>query len=314
MFDFKKKLIVLQLCVFITIECQLASYCNEFISPKKLITQGSSVNAIRLPTRGNQYSRNQLCEWIIECQEGETIVLEVKECSIQARDILGQCNKDYVNIFDVRNGETVFMERFCGTDTGMVYQSSGSTMILRFFSDDVYEYNGFTITYRAEKADRSSGSSRDITMQLAVGIPVGILVTLVVALFTAVVCRIYHKRKNSHTSYLSNTASSSSAPPLTVYRDQAAGPEHLSNSAGAIGAGGPRVSGRGPPSWGMYRGQGYESGEGQDFPLQVALPEDLEGEGRSSPPPTYESLGYEDGAMTPPPYDAVVKESEQGPV
>ncbi|KAK3721443.1 hypothetical protein RRG08_021178 [Elysia crispata] len=112
MFDFKKGVILFHLyLLFVTSECQRI-YCNEFLSPKKLITRGSRVDVIQLPLRGDKYSRNQLCEWVIECKEAETIVLEVKMCSIQDRDIHGQCNKDYVNIFDVRNGETVFMDRF----------------------------------------------------------------------------------------------------------------------------------------------------------------------------------------------------------
>ena len=158
-----------------------------------------------------------------------------------------------------------------------------------------------------------SSSGHDMTVQLAVGIPVGILITLMVVLFTVVMCRVYRKRRSNLTTYLNNTTST---PPHTSHswNQQTTGPSTLS---GTVGASSNRLGGRGPPSWGSYRGQGYDPSESQGLPLQVTLPEDQDGfaeyrEGRSSPPPAYESLGYEDQAMTPPSYETVVKDSGEG--
>ncbi|GFR75907.1 inactive serine protease PAMR1 [Elysia marginata] len=317
MFDFKTKCFILQLWLLLVsvAECQ-RPYCNEFLSPKKLVTSGSSVDLIRLPLRGNKYSRNQLCEWIIECKEGEVIQLEVQKCSIQDRDIHGECNQDYVNVFDVRQGESYFLDRFCGTDAGMVYQSTGTTLIVRFFSDNVYEYEGFFLSYAAKSAESSDGASHDLTVQLAVGIPVGILVIVMVVVFSVVMCRLYRKRRHNSATYLNNTSSS---PGLAAHNwnESAANPSSFLGSAATVtSSGGNRTTGRGPPAWGSYRDQNYDASLAQGFPLQVTLPEDEEeyaahAGGRSSPPPAYESLGFEEQqAMTPPAYDAVVKEAE----
>ncbi|GFO46211.1 cephalotocin receptor 1, partial [Plakobranchus ocellatus] len=296
-------------------------YCNEFISPKRLTAKSSIVDVIKLPIRGTFYSRNQLCEWRISCDEGEVIQLQVIDCSIQDRDIRGQCNRDYVNIYDIRDEEQFFIARFCGTEKGMVYRSTGTQMIVQFFSDDVYEYGGIRLSYTSQRAESSDGLSKDMTVQLAVGIPVGVLVTLSCVLTAIIVYRIHRKRRSSRGTVVVNESSSSQLSSVPCYQRATTEAEPF-QSAAAGGAGG-LASGRGPPSWGRYNvGQGYgdrprnERGEGHfygDMPLQVNLHGELDHEtgGRSSPPPAYESLGYDENPVTPPPYEAVVKDAEE---
>ena len=49
----------------------------------------------------------------------------------------------------VRDGNTVFMDRFCGTQTRKTYTSTGNTMSIRFMSDGFLEYKGFGLSYKA---------------------------------------------------------------------------------------------------------------------------------------------------------------------
>ena len=155
---------------------------------------------------------------------------------------------------------------------------------------------------------------------MAIGITVVILVTAMPVVFIFAMSRILLKRRYNQAVY---SGAAAATPPLAsqVWNQQ------LTNtsvppkcSATETFAARNRTTGRGPPVWASYRSQGYDPGMVQGFPLQVALPEDQDGfahgdGGRSSPPPAYESLGYEyeEQAMTPPQYDAVVKGAENGP-
>lgn len=304
------------LSLFLAFSDAQVQYCNEFLSPAKLVARTSVVDLIRLPLKVNLYSRNQLCEWIIECKEGEIIQLEVLECSIQDRDIYGECNKDYVNVFDVQNGESHFMQRFCGTNKGMIYRSTGTTMIIRFISDNVYEYKGFRMSYTAKSAETSDGMSSDFKVQLGVGIPVGVLLAVTITLFIVFIYCQHRKRRRNQANSSNNAATT---PALSSHLWSGTGtnaPSSFAIDMAPPSSRGGRTVGRGPPAWGSYRGQGIDPGLAQGFPLQVSLPSDLEDDegdarGRSSPPPAYESLGYVEQPMTPPPYETVVKESEE---
>uniref|UniRef100_A0A0B6ZLI1 CUB domain-containing protein n=1 Tax=Arion vulgaris TaxID=1028688 RepID=A0A0B6ZLI1_9EUPU len=275
--------------------------CTEFVSPLSIHTVGTSVGVIQLPISGGRYKSNQICEWYLETDTaGYGIRLDVVKSSMQGKDFSGECNNDYVDIFD---SHTVFIGRFCGSAQGMSYTSTGNQMVVKFHSDASMEFTGFQAKYQSvllgPNKDEQEEENKRI-LNLAIGIPIGLI-----ALFGVIICFIYRFR------YWGRRKASTTQP-------QSANATQNSVATQRILPGG---SSRSTDALNMYHDNRVSNIGVNQFPSNVYVQDRSELEfdqgglrqSRSvTPPPSYNSLIFDsniiDIPLTPPPYEMVVKE------
>ncbi|CAL1542186.1 unnamed protein product [Lymnaea stagnalis] len=267
--------------------------CTDFSSPMAFTTIASRTGTFQFPNSGVKYKANEKCDWSITSESPDMIIkLQITLSNLEGKDIYGECNRDYVDIFNRINGEDVFLNRFCGYQTG-VYQSSGPVMVVRFMSNEAFEFSGFSAKYQAVKGETTDGLSSHNTTILAICIPVAVVLLAMTVPFTWGMVKLYKRRRASSAPRLVD-----SIPPqgrIVPRRPQPYQRNTHSSSHISTGA-----------------DYGYDI---YNEPYQVHMPLEFEDNLRSvTPPPAYDSICYDsanfgnDGLPTsPPPYEQVLK-------
>lgn len=270
--------------------------CTEFSSPMTFTTDASRTGTFQFPNSGNKYKANEKCDWSISAESPDMIIkLQITLSNLEGKDIYGECSRDYVDIFNRIDGEDVFMNRFCGSQTG-IYQSSGPVMIVRFMSNDVFQFYGFSAKYQAIERETSDGLSSRSTIVLAICIPVAVILLAMTIPFIWGIVKLYKRRKASRASRLVN-----SIPPQgrIVPRDLRPNQRNLPRDSNSLN---------------IITGADY-SYDIYNEPFQVRMPLEVGDHFRCvTPPPAYDSICYDsasfgnDGqATSPPPYEQIFK-------
>ncbi|KAL7057714.1 hypothetical protein AAHC03_016359 [Spirometra sp. Aus1] len=100
------------------------------------------------PNYPNNYPPNINCTWVIEVPVGFSVVLTFDNLKIEG---YGDCQYDYVEVFDGPSASSPVLRKICGIDVPPTIQSRHNTMAVRFVTDDVYQNNGFAA--RFEKSE-----------------------------------------------------------------------------------------------------------------------------------------------------------------
>uniref|UniRef100_A0A0B6ZXD5 CUB domain-containing protein n=1 Tax=Arion vulgaris TaxID=1028688 RepID=A0A0B6ZXD5_9EUPU len=305
-----KSIVHLSWILFFLLICNMAiyaasQYCSEFKSPLLLQTSGTTVGTIQIPTQKSSYESNQVCSWTIEADEdGYGIQLEVTKCSIEGKDIFGNCNNDYVNVFDAIENEVNLVGRFCGLDQGKSFKSTGRTMIVQFQSNEVLEFTGFQASYFSYQLDSGKKQDAQMILGLAIGLPVAVLVIVVIIALVVYIIRHQRHKKSveSQTSLATDSAWNNNCPQTaSLGSNSQADMTQCVRSDSHVDEGCNQLSSRNLPA--------------QIFPALI-----YQEYSRSiTPPPAYETLNIIDTgrirmSISPPPYEMVVKHSIESSV
>ncbi|KAI8777059.1 G-protein coupled receptor 126 [Biomphalaria glabrata] len=243
--------------------------CKDFLSPKTLMTDGTRLGTIVYPLAGNKYPPNQNCEWDIETAiSGSVVKLKITSSNLQDIDIRGECSMDYVDIFDWKYGDRDFLGRFCGSQSGQIYESTGQKMTVQFTSNVAAEFSGFSASYQAveERGDELDSST---TIILAICIPVGVLLIVLTIPFSWKMFKLYRQKHTRNTD-----------------PNQGQGVQLTENDNRAYS------------DYSFHHAQlGLVSPGERSYGIQ-----------HNFPPPAYDSLEYSNLPPQPPPYEQVIKE------
>ncbi|XP_005101407.1 uncharacterized protein LOC101863196 [Aplysia californica] len=288
--------------------------CSEFSSPKKITIFTDDLKYVKYPENRKQYRPDQLCDWWIEAEDDDDVItITVVSSSIEGRDVRSQCNKDYVNIFDVKDDSQVFLGRFCSRDQDLTFTSTGPKMVVRFMSDANFQYSGFEASFSAVPGgdDSDSDDDSDNVIHLAVTIPLAGLVVAIVMVFAIFVFR-YQRRKAAARGALQERES-----------ERRPTSRQLASPRGAMGTS--SSSDTRPFVMPDVPLPAYSRLETPRASLQVAMPSQgphsvpfPRQERSQTPPPAYDAIAYgnpysepEGVPTTPPPYEEVVRGTQQ---
>ncbi|CAG5118316.1 unnamed protein product [Candidula unifasciata] len=295
------------LFVFSFIMDTVGQSCTEFSSPMLIDTSSTKVGTIKMPdTGGRKYQSNQVCQWIIETEVGYCIQLDVTKCTLEGRDIYGDCNNDYVDVFDSTDDRDIFIGRFCDRDQGKSFKTASSKMIVRFVSNQNFEYSGFEASYQSvvpEDSDNENGETKMLGM--AIGISVGVFALLMAALTIVLIVR--YRRKKAATR---NNTQPADANQNNYHPDMGLPGGNLSSDPSHCA-----------DRYGIYvhlhvDGSSEVDPHSRNVLSQSVIPSNFHDDPRNfrsvTPPPAYDSLdyvnaGYNRMSLSPPPYEAVVK-------
>ena len=102
---------------------------------------------IQSPNYPNKYPANKDCSWTIKALPGRNIKLMISHFDVDYKDY--DCN-DYVEIFDVVNGNEVKLGKFCNNrKPPESILSSGNELKVEFHSSRSYQGKGFRFDYRS---------------------------------------------------------------------------------------------------------------------------------------------------------------------
>nr|VZI31655.1 unnamed protein product [Spirometra erinaceieuropaei] len=99
---------------------------------------------ISSPGYPREYPPNAKCTWLIEVPTGFSVVLTFDSFEIEG---YGDCQYDYVEVFDGPSASSPVLRKICGIDVPPTIQSRHNTMAVRFVTDDVYQDKGFTARF-----------------------------------------------------------------------------------------------------------------------------------------------------------------------
>ena len=92
------------------------------------------------------YAPHSNCTWIIELPEQyKSIELKVDGMSIEQSP---NCTKDRLTIFNGKDGNSLSMASYCGSDIPVAMQSSTRVVTVKFLSDDTVNRKGFSLQYK----------------------------------------------------------------------------------------------------------------------------------------------------------------------
>ncbi|KAH9513780.1 Deleted in malignant brain tumors 1 protein [Bulinus truncatus] len=193
---FSWSIAILMLDIIYSVNCQ--SKCDDFYSPKTLTTDGTRLGTLVFPLSGGKYKPNQDCKWNIQTStSGMVVKLQITSSDLQGPDIHGDCNSDYVDIFDVKNGENLFLGRFCSSESGRLYESTGQKMVVSFTSNTAAEFSGFTASFQAV-IERGNELDSHSTMLLAICIPVGVILLVLTIPLSWKIMKVYRQKSSSN--------------------------------------------------------------------------------------------------------------------
>ncbi|BFZ11000.1 hypothetical protein BsWGS_14038 [Bradybaena similaris] len=282
--------------------------CTEFTSPRLIETNRAVEGTIYMPQSGSKYKSNQMCQWTIETEAGYCIQLDVISCTLEGKDIHGECSNDYVDVFDSIDDNDIFIGRFCGTDQGKSFKTASSKMIVRFQSNQKYEYSGFRASFQSVVPDDSDNESNDTRiMSMAVGISVGVFGLLMIILAVLLIVRYRRKKAASRTNSQAAASNQNNYHPDVGLPGghPPSDPSHCANRYGT-------------PIHLRADGHGDVNPHIRNELLPAVTLSSVHGDPRNfrsvTPPPAYDSLdfansGYNRMSLSPPPYDTVVKYS-----
>jgi len=112
---------------------------------------------IKSPYFPNPYPNERECQYIIRQPVGSTITLTFLSFDIEASRN-GNCSHDYLEIHNGESADGPLIGRYCGSMVPAPVQSAGSSLWLKFATDDSVQNHGFRATYETSNLDAGGGS------------------------------------------------------------------------------------------------------------------------------------------------------------
>ncbi|XP_064635870.1 tolloid-like protein 1 [Lineus longissimus] len=104
------------------------------------------------------YENKQDCDWVIEAPGEFTI--RFKFLTFEVEDEV-DCGYDYVDVYDGETDHSRLINRYCGSKPPPEITSSGSSLLVRFKSDDTIGWKGFSAAYVLSNSGHLSKNSMD---------------------------------------------------------------------------------------------------------------------------------------------------------
>ncbi|OXA47104.1 Cubilin [Folsomia candida] len=99
------------------------------------------------PEHPEPYAHGLECDWLIRLPSpGDRITLHFNTFQLEGSS---NCRYDYVEVHDGPTPNSAMVGRFCGSSIPPDFQSSGSTLFVKFKSDESVAYGGFSAKYEA---------------------------------------------------------------------------------------------------------------------------------------------------------------------
>ncbi|XP_078731465.1 dorsal-ventral patterning tolloid-like protein 1 [Lampetra fluviatilis] len=117
----------------------------------------SAEGIITSPNWPDRYPSRKECTWTITATPGHRVKLAFKEFEVEPHQ---DCAYDHVEVFDGENSVAPSLGRFCGMRRPLPVVSSGSAMLLKFFSDASKQRKGFQASHSTECGGRLQATVR----------------------------------------------------------------------------------------------------------------------------------------------------------
>ena len=95
------------------------------------------------PNYPYQYSNGQDCNYVISVDQNKFIQITFEEIDLENS---AKCDYDYLEIKDSNDGR---VQRYCQKGQSMSFKSSGRSLQIQFFSDEIGQQKGFKIRWKA---------------------------------------------------------------------------------------------------------------------------------------------------------------------
>ena len=99
---------------------------------------------ITSPGYPKEYPLNKQCTWVISAPNGKAVKLQFKEFELEKHF---SCRYDYLEVKDSDEQQKSLLGKYCGDAIPSPVQSSGSTMYVKFYSDELNAYRGFALNW-----------------------------------------------------------------------------------------------------------------------------------------------------------------------
>lgn len=111
--------------------------------------QGSS-GKIMSPNFPKEYFHNSKCIWTITVPDGKLVQLRFVEFKVEGDRNRHRCPHDHLTVWNGSDSSAPLIGKYCNSNPPPpIICSSGSTLRLKFRSDDALAWTGFHISYRA---------------------------------------------------------------------------------------------------------------------------------------------------------------------
>ncbi|XP_041458355.1 cubilin-like [Lytechinus variegatus] len=124
----------------------------------------TSVQTITTPNYPNNYPVNQRCSWVIDATNATNRVrLETTDFNVEVED---DCTNDYVEFRDQPVGLEGRVLRYCGSSLPPIFDSSGQTVKVYFYSDSSASTTakGFSLDYSIADCNRNYNQTHGTIM------------------------------------------------------------------------------------------------------------------------------------------------------
>uniref|UniRef100_A0A8C4RUP8 CUB domain-containing protein n=1 Tax=Erpetoichthys calabaricus TaxID=27687 RepID=A0A8C4RUP8_ERPCA len=100
------------------------------------------------PNYPDNYPQNIDCVWVVTVPNGEAVQLDFEgDFFIEPSSRYADCLYDYLELRDGATSDATLIARLCGQERPSTHKSTGTTMYLRFRTDNSFAHKGFKVKY-----------------------------------------------------------------------------------------------------------------------------------------------------------------------
>ncbi|KAI8771823.1 bone morphogenetic protein 1 [Biomphalaria glabrata] len=110
----------------------------------------------------HNYRNKEECDWLIEAKDGQNILITFTSFSLESEN---ECRYDYLIIFEGPRDTDGIHKKLCHAELPEPIVTRGSSVLIRFRSDDTISRKGFAFTFQKHMPRPEGGEDEDMDFQ-----------------------------------------------------------------------------------------------------------------------------------------------------